>query len=190
MAAVHYTMLKLKFYAYYHLYYNDDVMRKGKKQMATKKEKTEKVMKMLGKYDTTMLVTHDKQGGIVSRPMTAQKTEFNGDVWFFVSSDADVIEEIEANPEVNVAYSSKKNFVSLSGKGSIVEDDEKKKELWYPELKKWFDGAEPESSKVKLIKVSVDTARYWEMNDGDSKKSKSKSSDEKESPLESDIVKY
>jgi general stress protein 26 len=163
--------------------------------MATKKENTQKIIKMLDKYDTTMLVTHDKQGGIVSRPMTAQKTEFDGDVWFFVSSDADVIAEIEADPEVNIAYSSKKNFLSLTGKGSIVEDDAKKKELWYPELKKWFDGAGPESSKVKLIKVDVGTARFWDMDNGkngSSKKSKSGDSKKKkeESPIDSGIVEY
>lgn len=151
--------------------------------MATKKEKSEKVIEMLGDHKTTMLVTHGKDGGLVSRPMTTQKPEFDGDVWFFVSSDADVIEEIEANSEVNIAYAVKENYLSLSGTASMVEDDEKKKELWYPELKKWFDGAEPESPKVKLIKVSIDTARYWDM----SKNGKPKKD---ESPIDSAIIKY
>lgn len=138
--------------------------------MATAKEKEKKVVKLLSNHKTAMLVTHDKQGGLVSRPMTTQKPKFDGTVWFFVSSDADVIAEVEANPEVNVAYSAEKSQVSISGKASIVDDDKKKKELWYPELKKWFDGAEPESSKVKLIKVVADTARYWDMSKADSKK--------------------
>src|SRR5690349_14843461 len=106
--------------------------------MATKKDKSKKIIEMLTDHKTTMLVTHDKQGGLVSRPMTTQKPEFDGDVWFFVSSDADVIEEIEADPEVNIAYSIKNNYLSLSGKAEMVDDDEKKKELWYPELKHWF----------------------------------------------------
>jgi general stress protein 26 len=150
--------------------------------MATKKEKSEKVIEMLGDHKTTMLVTHDKQGGLVSRPMTTQKPEFDGDVWFFVSSDADVIEEIEADPEVNISYSVKNNYLSLSGKAEMVDDDKKKKELWYPELKHWFEGAEPEDPKVRLIKVSVDTARYWDMSGGSKKKD--------ESPIDSGIIKY
>jgi general stress protein 26 len=158
--------------------------------MATKQEKMKKVVKMLDKHDTTMLVTHNKQGSLVSRPMTAQQTEFDGDVWFFVSSDADVIDEIEADSEVNVSYSIEENYLSLSGKASIVEDDKKKKELWYPELKHWFDGAGPESSKVKLIKVSVNTARFWDVTNGDSKDSKSRDSKKQESPIDSDIIKY
>lgn len=150
--------------------------------MSTKKERSEKVIKMLGDHKTTMLVTRDKQGGLVSRPMTTQKPEFDGDVWFFVSSDADVIDEIEADPEVNIAYSQKDtNFVSLSGKASMVDDDRKKKELWYPELKKWFDGAEPEDPKVRLIKVEIDTARYWDMS-GKPKKD--------ENPIDEGVVEY
>lgn len=148
--------------------------------MATKQEKSKKVMQMLGDHKTTMLVTHGKDGGLVSRPMTTQKPEFDGHVWFFVSSDADVI------AEVNIAYSINENYLSLAGNASIVEDDAKKKELWYPELKHWFDGAEPESSHVKLIKVSVETARYWDMTPSGSKRSKSA----QESPIDTSIVKY
>lgn len=150
--------------------------------MATAKEKEKKVVKLLSNHKTAMLVTHDKQGGLVSRPMTTQKPEFDGTVWFFVSSDADVINEVEANSDVNIAYSTEKNQVSISGKASIVDDDKKKKELWYPELKKWFDGAEPESPKVKLIKVVADTARYWDMSNADSKK--------KGSPIDEGKVDY
>ncbi|MDX1993319.1 MAG: pyridoxamine 5'-phosphate oxidase family protein [bacterium] len=161
--------------------------------MTTKTERSEKVIKMLGNHTTTMLVTHGKDGGLVSRPMTTQKPEFDGDVWFFVSSDADVIEEVEANGEVNIAYSIEDNYLSLSGMASMVDDDAKKKELWYPELEKWFNGEGPESSHVRLIKVSVDTARYWDTSQADSKKSKSNGSkkDKKdESPIDSGMVKY
>lgn len=150
--------------------------------MATAKEKEKKVVDMLSNHKTAMLVTHDKQGGLVSRPMTTQNPKFDGTVWFFVSSDAEMIEEIEANSDVNIAYTADKSQVSLSGKASIVDDDQKKKEMWYPELKKWFDGAGPESPKVKLIKVVADTARYWDMSNADSKQN--------DSPIEEGKVDY
>lgn len=149
-----------------------------------KQDHKQKVIDMLSKYETAMMVTHNKQGGLVSRPMTAQQTEFDGDVWFFVSSDADVIDEIEANAEVNIAYSKNDEvFLSVSGTASMVDDDAKKKELWYPELKKWFDGAGPESSKVRLIKVKVSTATYWDSSNAESAK-------EGESPIENATVRY
>ena len=155
--------------------------------MVSNTERAEKVVEMLDHHKTTMFVTRDKQGGLVSRPMTTQKPEFDGTIWFFVSSDADVIEEVEADPEVNVAYSLEDNFVSLSGKATMVDDDEKKRELWYPELKKWFDGAEPESSHVRLIKVAVDTARYWDTSNAGSKRDQS---EQEGSPIDSGMVTY
>lgn len=152
------------------------------KAKTTQEDKEKMVIKMLSDHKTTMLVTRDKQGGLVSRPMTTQKPEFDGTVWFFVSNDADVIDEIAADNEVNIAYAKDKNYVSLSGKATLVDDDNKKKELWYPELKKWFDGAGPESEKVKLIKVEVDTARYWDIASGSAKKDGN--------PIEEGVVEY
>lgn len=149
--------------------------------MANKEAEAKKIIKMLGNHKTTMLVTVAKDGTMVSRPMTTQKPKFDGVVWFFVSSDAEVIDEIEANPAVNIAYSNEENYLSLSGAAEMVDDDKKKKELWYPELKHWFDGAGPESDKVRLIKVTVDTARYWEVNEDKSKEG---------SPIESGMVSY
>lgn len=123
---------------------------------------TDKIIKVLDKKDTSMLVTRDEQGGLVSRPMTVQQTEADGDVWFFVSSDADIIDEIKAHPEINVAYASEEGYMSLSGAASISEDDDKKKILWYPELKRWFGEVGPESDHVKLIHVQVKSSRHWE----------------------------
>jgi general stress protein 26 len=154
--------------------------------VANQEAEAKKIIKMLGNQKTTMLVTIAKDGRLVSRPMTTQEPNFNGVVWFFVSSDADVIDEIEANPNVNIVYAKDENYLSLSGTAAMVDDDNKKKELWYPELKHWFDGVGPESPKVKLIKASIDTARYWNANEGE------ESGDPKQqgSPFESGVVNY
>jgi len=155
--------------------------------MANQKAEAKKIVKMLGNHQTTMLVTVGKDGRLVSRPMTTQEPNFAGVVWFFVSSDADVIDEIEANPNVNIACAKDDNYLSLCGTAAMVDDDKKKKELWYPELKHWFDGAGPESPKVQLIKVSIDTARYWNVNMDDDEQAKDS---EQESPIESGVVHY
>ena len=51
-------------------------------------------------------------------------------------------------------------FISMTGRGVIVKDLEKKKELWLDELERWFkDG--PESESVVLIKVRPTLVAYW-----------------------------
>jgi general stress protein 26 len=134
--------------------------------MTTRKEHVQKINNLIGKVQVAMMVTQDSDGSLRSRPMTTQEREFDGDVWFFASSDSDVVKEVKAHPQVNIAYSDRGNYVSLSGKGSIVMDVAKKKELWNAELKVWFEGAEPESPTVALIKVDASHAEYWDAPNG------------------------
>ncbi|MEL6404133.1 MAG: pyridoxamine 5'-phosphate oxidase family protein [Chloroflexota bacterium] len=108
------------------------------------KTKEQKIVEMIDEHETVMFVTHNEETG----------------------DDAELIEDIERNNGVNLAYQKEGNFVSISGTASMVDDTAKKKELWYPELKKWFDGAGPESPTVKLIKVSATTAHYWTSPNG------------------------
>lgn len=136
--------------------------------MSTATQEKNKIVEMLDNHETAMLVTHDLDGGLVSRPMTVQKPQFDGDLWFFVSSDATAIDEVKANSEVNVAFHKNGSFVSLSGHAEMVDDQAKKEELWYPELAKWFEGNGPESPDVRLIKVSADTGYYWTEPNGGS----------------------
>jgi general stress protein 26 len=134
--------------------------------MTTREEHVKKINDLIGKVQVAMLVTVDSDGSLRSRPMTTQEREFDGDVWFFASSDSDVVNEVKNHPQVNVAYSDRGNYVSLTGKGAIVMDVTKKKELWNAELKVWFEGAEPESPKVALIKVDASHAEYWDAPNG------------------------
>jgi general stress protein 26 len=134
--------------------------------MTTREEHVKKINDLIGKVQVAMLVTVDSDGSLRSRPMTTQEREFDGDVWFFASSDSDVVNEVKNHPQVNVAYSDRGNYVSLTGQGAIVMDVAKKKELWNAELKVWFEGAEPESPKVALIKVDASHAEYWDAPNG------------------------
>ncbi len=134
--------------------------------MPTRDETISKINDLIKKVQVAMLVTQAEDGTFRSRPMTTQEQEFDGDVWFFASSDSDVVNEVKNHPQVNVAYSDRGNYVSLSGTGAIVMDVAKKKELWNAELKVWFEGAEPESPKVALIKVDAQYAEYWDAPNG------------------------
>ena len=49
-----------------------------------------------------MLTTREVGGNtLVSRPMTLQKMEFDGDLWFFASWSSILLNQIENNPFVN-----------------------------------------------------------------------------------------
>jgi general stress protein 26 len=110
-----------------------------------------------------MLTSMTADGRHVSRPMAIQDVEFDGDLWFFAYADSDLVTQIAANPQVNVAFSDDKNnsWVSLSGAAEQRTDRAKAEELWNPVLKAWFpEGLD--TPNLTLVKVHADTAEYWE----------------------------
>lgn len=96
----------------------------------------------------------------VSRPLQTQEAEFDGELWFLTLKDTDKYQEILENPAVNVSYAGK-SYVSISGQAQFVEDLERKKEYWSPVFDKLL-GTTYDDPNVILIKVSADSAEYWD----------------------------
>jgi general stress protein 26 len=109
--------------------------------------------------DTAMLTTLTEEG-LVSRPLKTQEVEFDGDLWFFTKKDTNKYEEILHNQDCNVAYAGK-SYVSVRGRAEIVEDLDKKKELWSKAYEKIMQTSYDDLNVV-LIKVKADAAEYWE----------------------------
>ena len=129
------------------------------------KKKLADIMKDI---DICMMTTVGAYGHLHSRPMSNNRNvTWDGDTWFFAFADSSQAQETEREPNVNLAYAvpEKIIFVSVVGRGEIVKDDTKKKELWYDELERWFPNG-PEDDNVVLIKVSGKEAFYWG-KDGD-----------------------
>ena len=121
----------------------------------------ELAMNIEGIYIATM-TTLTPEGKLHGRPMATQQVEFDGDLWFYSYKDSAKDKEIQSNPQVQLGYnqSEKQTWVAITGKAELVEDDAKKKELWYDELKQYFPNG-PEDENVVLIKVTPDEAEIW-----------------------------
>ncbi len=127
-----------------------------------RQESIEKVNDLIKDVQIAMLTTIDGNT-LRSRPMQTQEAEFNGDLWFFTSTDTHKTDEIEKDNRVNVAYASPSDntYVSVSGTASLVSDKEKIEELWNPILKAWFPKGLDDPTLI-LLKVSVEQAEYWD----------------------------
>jgi general stress protein 26 len=130
-------------------------------QSAPDPEGVAKVRELLKDARMAMLTTISPSGALVSRPMATQQVEFDGDAWFFSEAGAPKIAEIQADPRMNAAYTEGGNYVSLSGTATVVHDVAKKRELWNPIAEAWFQ-TEPESPDVVLIRLSPESAEYWD----------------------------
>ncbi|CAM3413654.1 MULTISPECIES: pyridoxamine 5'-phosphate oxidase family protein [Paenibacillus] len=132
------------------------------KDAVINQEAVETVKDIIKDVETAMLSTIS-EGGINSRPMQTQDIEFDGDLWFLTKKDTSKYKEILENPNVNVAYVGK-SYVSIRGTAEIVDDLNRKKELWNKMYEKFLDTTYDDPNII-LIKIRTETAEYWETGD-------------------------
>ena len=123
----------------------------------------EKVHDLISSMDIAMLTTVDSSSTgarLISRPLSTQVAEEDGDVLFLVRSSSTVAADVRADPRVNVAYSSMKAWVSLAGTATLVQDRALVEKLWSRGADAFMEGGPGNPDNV-VLKVSGDTAHYW-----------------------------
>lgn len=110
-----------------------------------------------------MFTTIDEHGHLISRPMTNQDTDAEGNLWFFTSTDTALWENIVANPQVNLSFAEPEDqvYVSISGSAERVVDRERIKAMWNPAVQAWYPHG-PDDPHVMLVKVVSHSAEYWD----------------------------
>ena len=123
-----------------------------------------KIKELTEKASTCFFCTDVKDGQPFStRPMSVQKTDDDGTLWFLSANDSHKNREIAANPMVQLLFqgSSYSDFLHLTGVATITQDKEKIKELWNPFLKVWFTGGQ-DDPRISVIKVDPIEGYYWD----------------------------
>ena len=125
-------------------------------------EQAAKLWDMIKATQFAMLTTED-EGELRSRPMVASQKGFDGTLWFFTRASAHKVDEVQADQRVGVSYSdpSKQNYVSMSGRASLVRDRALIDEHWAEPLRTWFPKGK-EDPDVALLRVAVSQAEYWD----------------------------
>src|ERR1700712_2290 len=104
----------------------------------THAEEIAKVAELTKKARIAVLTTVDGTGALVSRPLAMQDHEFDGQLWFFTQDPSPKVDDIAANPNVNVSLESGNGWVSIAGAASISHDQAKIDELWNKFSEAWF----------------------------------------------------
>jgi general stress protein 26 len=125
-------------------------------------EATREIAELMKDMDICMFVT-SSDGPMRGRPMSNNgKVEWDGDSWFFAFRDSPKVAEIEADPNVTLAYiaTERGTWISLEGTAEVVEDDAKKRELWQDDLAGWFEEG-PDDDDVILLRVRASRIHAW-----------------------------
>ena len=135
-------------------------------------KKIEELYSLVEGIDIAMLTNRNYDGTLVSRPMSTQEKRPRVDFWFVTSTETHKVDEIQAQPEVNLAYYNNKSreWVSVSGRARIVTDRDLIRTLYKPDWKAWFgdEGGDrnggPNDPRLALIEVEAHEATYLKSN--------------------------
>jgi general stress protein 26 len=129
--------------------------------MTTHDDQIGTVAEIMKDTDIAVLTYVSLEGALVSTPMGTQDFDEPRTTWFITERDTDKVRAIEADPRVNVSYSSKAGWVSLSGTARVSDDRRKLDELWDASAGAFMSGGPDDPSNV-LLEVAGATAEYWE----------------------------
>ena len=129
--------------------------------MATDTKNARELRELIEHIEIAMFTTRRADGRLVSRPMATQARAAGADLWFVTSTETEKLDELESEPNVNLAYYDMKSreYVSVSGRARLVKDKAKIEELYRPDWKAWFPGDDPKSGTPedpRLILIGVD----------------------------------
>jgi len=123
-------------------------------------EDEQTIEKLVAKASIALVTTVAEDGSLVSRPLAVQQREFDGDLWFFTEDPSAKTDQVRANDQVNVAIQAGHGWLSISGRGSVSQDQAKIDELWNTGAEAWFEGGRQDPA-VALLRVEAVTAEYW-----------------------------
>lgn len=130
----------------------------------TGQEAKDKIWSLIKDIKFALMASYATSGEIFhARPMMAQQKEFDGTLWFFTAADSRKTAEIKNNPTSLLTYAdpSKNNYVSISGKATILRDQAKIDELWSEAARVWFPEGKGDPNLI-LIRFDPQEAEFWD----------------------------
>jgi general stress protein 26 len=114
-----------------------------------------RLQELLSGVRMVMVTTADGSGALASRPLTVQRVDGDGTLWFLVDAHARWVTET-VDP-VNVAASESDTWLSISGTAELLRSEAVLDDLGDPVSDTWFQ----EGAEKAALRVEVDRADYW-----------------------------
>lgn len=131
---------------------------------AVRNENIKKLRELIRGIPVAMLTTTDAASGqLYSRPVPAQRHNFDGTLWFFTRLNGAQPDPAGTCRDAIVTYANedKNLYISVSGRASVVRDLEMMEEQWHPGLNSWFPKG-LDDPDLALVRLEVGHADYWD----------------------------
>ena len=112
--------------------------------------------------DRTMMLGLDGVEDGHARPMTAQAEGDQSPIWFFASSDNDLVTNLAKGHRAIATFVDKGHdlFATVHGDLSIDHDRPTIDRLWNPFVAAWYEGGK-DDPKLALLRLDPDKAEIW-----------------------------
>jgi general stress protein 26 len=119
--------------------------------------------------DFALLSTRTEGGAIAARPMSNNRqVEYDGDSYFFTLESTRTVGDIRREPCVGLSYQGKSGalgmkpfFITVEGRGELIDDKRRFAEHWTKDLEAWFrEGID--TPGLLLVKVVAVRLHYWD----------------------------
>ena len=126
-----------------------------------------KLQELVKNANICMFTTRLQHLPLNSRPMSTQKVDDDGNMWFLSPKDSAKNAEIEADNHIHLFYINNGNseYLSVAGTAEILYDRQKIEELWNPIAKAWFTEGK-DDPRISIIKVQPEQSYYWDTKHG------------------------
>jgi len=140
----------------------------------TTQEKRSQLYELIDDIEIALMTTRRADGSLVSRPMATQARTEGTDLWFTTDVETAKVDELEHDPNVNLAYykNGTREFVSVSGIARLSRDRELIRRLYKPSWRAWLGdegGARnggPDDPRIALVLVEAQSATYLKTQHG------------------------
>ncbi len=135
-------------------------------------KKLDELYNLIEGIEIAMFTTRRPDGRLVSRPMATQTQAEGSDLWFVTNVESHKLDELDFDPQVNLAYykDRTREWVSVSGTATVTQDRKAIHELYRKDWKAWFgdEGGErdggPDDPRLALILVDVESVTYLKVD--------------------------
>lgn len=149
-----------------------DALQKQKDNEVPLEKKLDDLYKLIDGIETAMFTTRRPDGMLVSRAMQVQRRTAGTDLWFMSNWNAEKLDEIALDPNVNLSFyrDRTREWVSVSGTAIISRDRSLIRGLYQADWKSWLgdeggnkDGG-PDDPRIALILVNAESVTYSKQN--------------------------
>jgi general stress protein 26 len=143
--------------------------KEGNHTNLTGEEAITKMRNLIDKSGSCFFCTSTLMNKTNSSPMSVQKSDLNGDLWFLSPKDSIKNMEITQDSEVTLYFqgSPHSDFLELKGKATISDDRDLINELWDPMAKSWFKEGK-DDPRISVIQFKTESGYYWDNEHGNS----------------------